>query len=46
MIIFKAIMIFITIILLIANNYRKEENDFQGLINIVLLMYIAIILFG
>lgn len=46
MIILKAIMLISTIFLLIANNYRKEDNDFQGLINIVLISYIAIILFG
>lgn len=46
MVILKAVMLVLTTFLLIANNYRKEENDFQGLINIVLLMYIAIILFG
>lgn len=46
MIILKAIMLILTTFLLIANNYRKDENDMQGLINIILLMYIAIILFG
>ena len=46
MIILKAIMLILTIFLLIANNYRKEDNDMQGLINIVFLMYIAIIIFG
>lgn len=46
MIILKCIMIIITTLLLIANNYRKDENDMQGFINIVLIMYIAIIIFG
>lgn len=46
MIILKAIMLILTIFLLIANNYTKEDNDMQGLINIVFLMYIAIIIFG
>lgn len=46
MIILKAIMLIITMFLSIANNYRKEPNDYQLIVNLVLLMYFIVILFG
>ncbi len=46
MIVLKILMITITIFLLISNNYREDENDTRWFVNFVLIMYIAVILFG
>lgn len=39
-------MIFITIFLLIANNYKREVDDKTNILNFLFIMYIAVILFG
>lgn len=46
MIILKAIMLIITILIIMANNYKSEADDKTSIVNIIFIMYVVIILFG
>ena len=46
MILLKFLMLILTIFLIIANNYKKDNKDHKYSIDFILFLYIVIIIFG
>lgn len=45
MVVIKCIMLIITGILLITNNFN-DDNDNRNILNLILIMYLIVIIFG